>query len=128
MPPHANVFDPIVQAHRVVREVTALVSRSADPDAIDRALTALQEVLPDHFHAEERVGGFFDHLRRSLPSEKRLTALIDEHRALERELVEVLQVGLHDRPWVERSRAFAQRLADHERLEARLGAAGLPAF
>jgi len=125
---HANAFDPIVQAHRVVRESIALVTRSTDPDAIDRALTSLHAILPDHFHAEERVGGFFDHLRHYLPNEGRVRILIGEHRDLERDLIVLLGPGTRDILWVERTQAFARRLQDHERLEARLGAAGLSNF
>jgi hypothetical protein len=127
---HDVKFTSIVNAHLTVRDVTARVAGSHDPTEIAGALRSLARVLPAHFHAEEQVDGFFDHLRRSLDddAEEEIEALALEHVVMERDLSELLGPGSHDDGWVARAKDLVRRLQDHERREARLGVAGFETY
>ena len=123
------VFESVVHTHLMLREATSRIGRTEAFEAVEGALAQLASILPDHFHAEERANGFFDHLRRSLDdAEEQVDGLCDEHRAMEHELSALLGPGDHDRTWLRRAKELARHLEEHETREARLGVVGFESF
>src|SRR5262245_714116 len=114
----AGEYEVVVRTHRAVRAFLAAVEGAAhgDPAAPWRpSLAALRPMLPDHFAAEERPDGFCDRVARYVGAD-RAAALRRDHRELLR-WVDALG-SVEGRRLELAARAFAERLAEHERVES----------
>ena len=113
-------LDPILQAHRIIREQVAAIRGTHDPTTIRACVARLAEVLPDHFDYEEHEGGFMDRIREHGDTDE-VKTLLEDHQAIRSE-IEVLAELDDDDELVTRGRRLANRIAKHEALENRLGA------
>lgn len=118
-----RTFDDIVTAHRAVRTFVERALSTDDSALLLPHMERMCDLLPEHFAYEEQDGGFLEQIGQTSPGGRSHVAILcAEHRRFETEvpaLVRAIQAG--DPSALDRVRAFAEDIREHERLEAVLG-------
>lgn len=115
-PPSDDLMsDPLLSAHKSIRESVRVLQHTTDPAAVTQALGELAAILPTHFAYEEREGGFIDRL--SAENGGAAQQLRDEHEQLTALLAEL---QAQPTPDLALARRLANHVASHESLENRL--------
>lgn len=110
------------QAHRAVRGFLALARSARSAPSLKPRIDDLERLLPEHFMAEERPGGFLDRIGAAGGSGPDVSAKLRQQHLSLAETLDDLLGGWQSRAEADnlaRARAFAEELAQHEAIEAR---------
>ncbi len=118
-----KVAEAIEADHVFVKKAIGWLRHSHEESALRALLHDLAEYLPVHFAQEEKPGGFFDSVLHTAPRyERAVETLRREHAEMLHEAHSFL-AELAEEPrraskeHIERAKAFAKALEDHEHRE-----------
>lgn len=115
-PKDALLTDPLLTAHKSIRGCVATLLEDPGGEAAVQALTELATILPSHFAYEERERGFIERLAHE--NAGAAEQLRQEHAEL---LALLVHLRDDDRPDPATVKVLADKIAEHEDLENKLG-------
>jgi hypothetical protein len=112
-----------LRAHAIIRQVVRARSSMAGEDP-EMLLELLLHTLPAHFALEERAGGLYERLRAAGAPSERIEALCSDHQDFVEALARLQSETVRDATWARALWQLAERLREHEWLEAALALQG----